>query len=60
MVVACVPETSNTKIGIKGPDVGIDFLVDNTSLYEVPENANWRADADLNIETHRKSDVQFA
>ena len=46
-------------IRIQGPDGGTDFLMDNASLYEVPENANWRADADLNIETHRKSDVQF-
>ena len=52
-------ETSNTLIRIQGPDPNTDFLVDNVTLYEVPENPNWRTEADINIENHRKSDIEL-
>ena len=58
-VMVYITETSNTKISILGPDPSTDFLVDNVTLYEVPENSNWRTEADTNIENHRKSDIQL-
>ena len=56
---ASVTDTSDTVLNIQGPDANIDFLVDSATLYEVPENPNWRTEADTNIESHRKSDIQL-
>ena len=56
---ASVTDTSETLLIINGPDANIDFLVDNAILYEVPENPNWRTEADINIENHRKSNIQL-
>ncbi|XP_076465389.1 uncharacterized protein LOC143297101 [Babylonia areolata] len=50
-------DVTDTKLVLRGPDAGTDFLVDNLTFYEVPENPNWRKEADVNIETHRKSNV---
>jgi len=40
---------------IQGPDPGIEFLVDDMSLQEVPELTSWREDAKQSIEQHRKT-----
>ena len=55
----CLTEITKTKLNIMGPDANTDFLVDNVTLYEVPENPNWRTEADTNIEKHRKSDIKL-
>ncbi|PVD19497.1 hypothetical protein C0Q70_19986 [Pomacea canaliculata] len=47
------------RLAIRGPDPGVDFLVDNAALYEVPENTNWLADSYTNIDTYRKSNVNI-
>ena len=54
-----VTEITKAKLSILGPDANTDFLVDNVTLYEVPENSNWRTEADTNIEKHRKSDIKL-
>ena len=55
----CLTEITKTKLSIMGPDANTDFLVDNVTLYEVPENSNWRTEADTNIEKYRKSDIKL-
>lgn len=45
----------NLHIYIQGPDPGIDFLVDDMSLKEVPEMTSWREDAEESIEQNRKT-----
>ena len=53
------PDIINPKLVIRGPDAGVDFLVDNVIMYELPENRNWKAEADANIEQYRKSNIMF-
>ncbi|XP_025077719.1 uncharacterized protein LOC112554241 [Pomacea canaliculata] len=48
------------RFSIRGPDPGVNFLVDNAALYEVPENTNWLADSYTNIDTYRKSNVNIS
>ena len=43
------------RVYIQGPDPGIDFLVDDISLREIPENPYWRQEANQRIENFRKS-----
>lgn len=45
----------NLNIYIQGPDPGIDFLVDDMRLEEIPEVDTWREDADQSIEQIRKT-----
>ena len=42
---------------IRGPGAGIDFLVDNVTIYEVPERRDWLAESHVLIDRHRKSDA---
>ncbi|KAK7492630.1 hypothetical protein BaRGS_00016109 [Batillaria attramentaria] len=51
---------ASAKFSVRGPDPGVDFLVDDFSLFEVAENTTWRADSYSNIENYRKSDVTFS
>ena len=37
--------------------VSVNYLADHASLQLVPENANWRSEADARIEQLRKSDI---
>ncbi|XP_076444047.1 uncharacterized protein LOC143282327 [Babylonia areolata] len=48
---------TNPRLAIRGPDSEVNFLVDNLTLYEMPEDPQWRQKADANIEQFRKSDV---
>ena len=43
------------RIYIQGPDPGIEFLVDDLSLKEIPENLNWKTEANQRIDNIRKS-----
>ncbi|XP_076444368.1 uncharacterized protein LOC143282564 [Babylonia areolata] len=52
-------EPSSAELSIRGPGLGVSFLLDNVTLHEVPENPNWMAEAHTNIEAHRKSNVNF-
>lgn len=45
----------NVRLYIQGPDPGIEFLVDDMSLKEVPEMTSWREDAEQSIEQNRKT-----
>nr|KAG5703688.1 hypothetical protein BaRGS_022977 [Batillaria attramentaria] len=47
------------QLSIRGPEAGLTFLIDNVALREVPEHPDWEATAHTNIDTHRKSNVQF-
>ncbi|XP_025078159.1 uncharacterized protein LOC112554560 [Pomacea canaliculata] len=51
---------TSVKFGIRGPAPFVDFLVDNVSLYEVPENTNWFADSNTNIDKYRKSNASVS
>lgn len=44
---------------IRGPQANVEFLVDNLQLFMVPENSNWRAESYTNIDTYRKSNINF-
>lgn len=45
----------NLNIYIQGPDPGIEFLVDDMRLEEIPEVDTWKEDADQSIEQIRKT-----
>ncbi|KAH3729617.1 hypothetical protein DPMN_055592 [Dreissena polymorpha] len=45
---------------IQGPDVGIDYLADDFSLKEVPENTTWRQASLDSIERIRKSNITLS
>ncbi|XP_064603715.1 uncharacterized protein LOC135469112 [Liolophura sinensis] len=49
----------SARLYLQGPNSGIDFIVDDLSLKEIPEVANWRTEADKRIEKIRKSDINF-
>lgn len=44
---------------VRGPDSGVSFLVDNFTLWEVPEHPDWEAQARINIDRYRKSTAHF-
>lgn len=46
-------------IYIQGPDPGIEFLVDDFSLQEIPENTNWKTEANQRIENIRKTNFSL-
>ncbi|XP_076444115.1 uncharacterized protein LOC143282381 [Babylonia areolata] len=56
-VEAPMKDFVSPRIAIRGPDGGVDFLVDNVSLIELPEDPQWRQKADANIERLRKSNI---
>lgn len=47
-------------IYIQGPDPGIEFLVDDFSLQEIPENTNWKTEANQRIESIRKTNFSLS
>ncbi|XP_025077722.1 uncharacterized protein LOC112554242 isoform X2 [Pomacea canaliculata] len=47
------------RIAIRGPDAGVNFMVDKATLYEIPENTNWFADSQANIDKYRKSNANI-
>ncbi|XP_025078165.1 uncharacterized protein LOC112554563 [Pomacea canaliculata] len=56
---APVREFKFVRYAIRGPDPGVNFLVDHASLYEVPENTNWLAESHINIDKYRKSNLSI-
>ncbi|XP_046574253.1 endo-1,4-beta-xylanase 1-like [Haliotis rubra] len=46
---------SRAYIHFQGPVPGIDFLIDDTTLVEVDEDVNWKAEADARIQKIRKN-----
>lgn len=58
-IEAPMKDIVDTVLTIRGPDRGLSFLLDNLTLYEVPENPNWSSEAHRNIDTYRKSNVKF-
>ncbi|XP_046337947.2 endo-1,4-beta-xylanase 3-like [Haliotis rufescens] len=49
---------SRAYIHFQGPVPGIDFLIDDTSLVEVDEDPNWKAEADARIQKIRKNVIK--
>ncbi|KAK7115790.1 uncharacterized protein [Littorina saxatilis] len=56
-IEAPMKDPSNAKLSFRGPDPGVDFLVDDFKFYEVEENPFWRQEADANIENFRKANI---
>ncbi|XP_060607339.1 anti-sigma-I factor RsgI6-like [Ruditapes philippinarum] len=53
-----VPQGAHAcQVVIQVKDPSVNYLVDHTSLQVVPENANWRTEANARIEELRKSDI---
>lgn len=50
---------SSARLLVRGLDVGVKYLMDNVSLHEVPENVNWFAEANANIDKYRKSNANM-
>ncbi|KAL8570832.1 hypothetical protein ACOMHN_006981 [Nucella lapillus] len=50
---------SESALRIQGPDSGLDFLIDNVTLYEIPERINWQRESRVNIDKHRKTDLHI-
>ncbi|XP_070213102.1 uncharacterized protein [Littorina saxatilis] len=50
---------SGAELAIRGPDEGIDFLLDNVTLYEIPERSDWLTASHAMIDEHRKSDINL-
>ncbi|XP_025077976.1 uncharacterized protein LOC112554421 [Pomacea canaliculata] len=50
---------TGARLSIQGPDAGLDFLLDDLVLYEVPEHPDWATEALVRIDKHRKSNVQL-
>ncbi|XP_067666748.1 uncharacterized protein [Haliotis asinina] len=51
--------TKEVRLRVRGSDAAINFLVDDVSLTEVPENKNWKSEADSRIDQLRKSNVSI-
>ncbi|XP_025077725.1 uncharacterized protein LOC112554243 [Pomacea canaliculata] len=51
---------TTVRLGLRGPDAGVNFLMDNASLYEIPENTKWIADSYSMIDKYRKSNVDIS
>ncbi|ESO87532.1 hypothetical protein LOTGIDRAFT_235021, partial [Lottia gigantea] len=53
------PQRPWSKVSLywQGVDPGIDYIVDGASLKMVPEDVNWKTDANSRIERHRKGDL---
>ncbi|XP_046546498.1 exoglucanase XynX-like [Haliotis rubra] len=47
------------RLRVRGSDAAINFLVDDVSVTEVPENKNWKSESDIRIDQLRKSNVNF-
>ncbi|CAL1545357.1 unnamed protein product [Lymnaea stagnalis] len=52
-------EYNSAKIYVEGFAANVDYYVDDATLTEIPENTNWKAEADQRIENLRKSNIQF-
>lgn len=48
------------RLYIQGPDPQIDFLVDDMSLREIPDDPNWNTSAQQRIEQIRKTDFNIS
>lgn len=47
---------SAVKFRVNGPDAGVDFLLDDLRLVEVPEMPDWQDTALKETDRHRKTD----
>ncbi|CAL1542279.1 unnamed protein product [Lymnaea stagnalis] len=52
-------EYTQARVYVEGPLASVDFYVDDMSLNELVESANWKADANARIEANRKSNIHF-
>ena len=52
-------EFSSAMIGIQKADVGINFLLDDTSLVELSDLSDWKQEADQRIRQLRMGDINF-
>ncbi|KAK7116377.1 uncharacterized protein [Littorina saxatilis] len=59
-IEAPMKEPSNAMISFRGPDAGVDFLLDDLKFYEVEENSKWRKEADANIDKFRKANITLS
>ncbi len=48
---------TTVKLYFQGPDVGIDFIVDDASLQTVDLDTSWKAEADARIQKIRKNNI---
>ena len=49
----------SAKLHIQSPDIGIDFLLDDTSLVELSDLSDWKQEADQRIKQLRMGDIHF-
>ena len=54
-----LPEFVSAKLHIQSPDIGIDFLLDDTSLVELSDLSDWKQEADQRIKQLRMGDIHF-
>ncbi|XP_055876275.1 uncharacterized protein LOC106075843 [Biomphalaria glabrata] len=56
-----VPTREHTvsSLYLEGPSPSAEFYFDDATLTELPENPNWKTEADHRIETLRKSNIHF-
>ncbi|XP_046546463.1 endo-1,4-beta-xylanase 3-like [Haliotis rubra] len=47
------------ELRVYGPDKTINYLVDDMSLTEIPEDNNWKSEADKRIDQLRKNNIHF-
>ncbi|KAK6196268.1 hypothetical protein SNE40_001522 [Patella caerulea] len=51
---------SYARVYLKIADTSVNYLVDDVSVVDLPNNSNWQALADDYIEKHRKSDITIS
>ncbi|XP_046370598.2 endo-1,4-beta-xylanase 3-like [Haliotis rufescens] len=48
------------ELRVSGPDKTVNYLVDDMSLTEIPEDKNWKSEADKRIDQLRKNNIHFS
>ena len=54
-----VSEFVSAKLHLQSPDIGIDFLLDDTSLVELSDQSDWKQEADQRIQQLRMGNIHF-
>ena len=52
-------EFTNPQLGIRGPDAGVDFLLDGLKFEAVQIDERWRFKTYQSIDKHRKANITF-
>ena len=52
-------EFTNPKLVIRGPDPGVDFLLDGLKFETVQIDEQWRFKTYQSIDEHRKANINF-